>query len=393
MEGSLDIDAHCNGKPNGLLAQVRAAAKGLGFSSLAVVALDLRDGQAQAGLQAWLSQQFHGDMHFMQEHAHLRGNPAALVPQAASALMVTMPYLSVESIANHFELGWRELREPAQAYVSLYARGRDYHKVVRQRLATLATQLETLLGPFGHRAFCDSAPVMEVELAQRAGLGWRGKHTLMLRADQGSMFFLGAIYTDIALEQWGPEAQTEPVLRDGEHCGSCQRCIEVCPTQAITAPFRLDARRCISYLTIELKDTIPLEMRRAIGNRILGCDDCQLVCPWNKFAVSYTVPDFAPRSTWSAPQLLEVFAWSEAEFLKVTEGSAIRRVGHARWQRNCAVALGNWAELAGSARVSLRPLVRSALQERLAQCLCASTQTEAMVKEHVRWALECWHAD
>jgi epoxyqueuosine reductase len=392
MKGSLDIDAHCNGKPDGLLAQARAAANGLGFSSLAVVALDLRDGKAQAGLQEWLDQEFHGEMQFMKEHAHLRGDPAALVPKAATALMVTMPYLAAEQIAKHFELAWGDLAAPGQAYVSLYARGRDYHKVVRQRLANLATQLEAHLGRYGHRAFCDSAPVMEVELAQRAGLGWRGKHTLMLRADQGSMFFLGAIYTDIPLEQWGPDAQARPVSSDGAHCGTCQRCIEVCPTQAITAPYRLDARRCISYLTIELKDAIPLNMRRAIGNRILGCDDCQLVCPWNKFAVSYTVPDFAPRTTWSAPQLLEVFAWSEAEFLKVTEGSAIRRVGHARWQRNCAVALGNWAELAGNARVDLAPVVRSALQARLAQTLCATAELEAMVKEHVRWALECWRA-
>ncbi len=349
----------------------------------------MSDGRAQAGLQEWLDQGFHGQMHFMQEHAHLRGNPAALVPQAKSALMFTMPYMAAEQIANQFEQAWQAMQEPGQAYVSLYARGRDYHKVVRQRLATLAQRIEELLGPFGHRAFCDSAPVMEVELAQRAGLGWRGKHTLMLSTEQGSMFFLGSIYTDLPEQAWEQPEQAR--LQDGEHCGSCSRCIEVCPTRAITAPYRLDARRCISYLTIELKDAIPLELRTSIGNRVLGCDDCQLVCPWNKFAVSYSVQDFAPRTQWTAPQLLEVFAWTEEQFLKLTEGSAIRRVGHARWQRNCAVALGNWASLSGDASAQLAPQVRAVLQARLQQSLCSEPATEAMVCEHVRWALECWH--
>jgi epoxyqueuosine reductase len=388
MKESLDIDAHCNGKPEGLLERVQALANELGFISLAVVALDLKDGKAQAGLQEWLDKGFHGEMHFMQEHAHLRGNPAALVQHANSALMLTMPYMAAEQIANQFEPAWQALQEPEQAYVSLYARGRDYHKVVRQRLAVLAQRIEALVGLYGHRAFCDSAPVMEVELAQRAGLGWRGKHTLMLRADQGSMFFLGSIYTDLPLAAW--QQPEQPQMLDGEHCGSCSRCIEVCPTQAITAPYRLDARRCISYLTIELKGAIPVELRPAIGNRVLGCDDCQLVCPWNKFAQRHTLPDFTARTQWTAPQLLEVFAWSEAQFLKLTEGSAIRRVGHARWQRNCAVAIGNWAQRAGPEREQLAQQVRAVLRARLQETLCAQGETEDMVREHVGWALECW---
>jgi epoxyqueuosine reductase len=256
---------------------------------------------------------------------------------------------------------WAGLGRPGQAQVSLYARGRDYHKVLRNRLQQLADHLAAHIGPFGHRCFTDSAPVLEVELATRAGLGWRGKHTLALDREGGSMFFLGEIYVDLALPP------SEPV---SAHCGQCTACLDACPTQAIVAPYRVDARRCISYLTIEHDGAIPVELRAAMGNRIYGCDDCQLVCPWNKFARRSPLPDFDARL--GGESLLELWAWSEAEFLRRTEGSAIRRIGYARWRRNLAVALGN-ALRAGEP-------VREALQ-------AALPQADALLAEHIGWAL------
>jgi epoxyqueuosine reductase len=260
---------------------------------------------------------------------------------------------------------WRRLADPHAATVSLYARGRDYHKVLRARLQTLAERLADEIGPFGHRVFTDSAPVLEVELAARSGLGWRGKHTLALTRDAGSTFFLGELFVDFALPP-------TPVVSD--HCGSCSACLDVCPTQAIVAPYRLDARRCISYLTIEHDGPIPIELRPLIGNRIYGCDDCQLVCPWNKYAQRASLPDFEPRSGLIDPNLLQLWSWREAEFLQRTEGSAIRRIGYRRWQRNLAVALGN------ALAATHDPAIAVALQSR-------RDEAEAMVQEHIDWAL------
>ena len=266
--------------------------------------------------------------------------------------------------------GWQgiefaRLDKPAEGTVSLYARGRDYHKVLRQRLQDLGERIAAAVGQLGYRVFTDSAPVLEVELATRSGQGWRGKHTLVLNREAGSMFFLGEIYLDLALPT------SEPA--DG-HCGTCQACIAICPTRAIVAPYKLDARRCISYLTIEHAGPIPLELRPLMGNRIYGCDDCQLACPWNKFARRSSLPDFDPRAGLTGAHLVELFAWSEAEFLRRTEGSAIRRIGHERWLRNIAVALGNALRATGD------PLLEQSLRQR-------ALDDSALVREHVVWAL------
>jgi len=266
------------------------------------------------------------------------------------------------------EKSWLSIEDPKRATISHYAHGRDYHKVVRGRLQKLGEMVEGEIGEFGYRVFTDSAPVMEVELAQQAGLGWRGKHTLLLSRDAGSMFFLGELFVDI------PLPVDEPV---SDHCGRCSRCIDVCPTRAIVAPYRLDARRCISYLTIELRGAIPVEFRTLIGNRIYGCDDCQLVCPWNKFARRATIRDFDSRGV-EASTLVELFRWSEEEFLRQTEGSAIRRIGHERWLRNVAVALGNAlaTELSEPDQTKIRAVLRVRLDD-----------PSALVREHVAWAL------
>ncbi len=258
------------------------------------------------------------------------------------------------------------LQRPSEGIVSVYARGRDYHKVLRARLQKLCDRIAQAVGPLGHRVFTDSAPVLEAELARRSGQGWRGKHTLVLNREGGSMFFLGEIYVDMALEPSAPVTA---------HCGSCQACIDVCPTQAIIAPYRLDARRCISYLTIEHAGPIPLEMRPLLANRIYGCDDCQLVCPWNKYAQPSQLPDFDARAGLTGQQLVHFFAWDEATFLRLTEGGPIRRIGHERWLRNVAVALGNALHATGDAGL------RAALQSRAAD-------DSALVREHVAWALQ-----
>ena len=304
-------------------------------------------------------------MAYMQAHGVKRARPAQLVPGTVSVITARMDYLPAATPEGWQALEFERLRRPEEGIVSLYARGRDYHKVLRSRLQKLADRIAARVGPFGHRVFTDSAPVLEAELAARSGLGWRGKHTLLLDRDAGSMFFLGELFVDLALPTSAPAA---------DHCGSCSACIDVCPTRAIVAPHRLDARRCISYLTIEHAGSIPEELRPLIGNRIYGCDDCQLVCPWNKFARRSALPDFDERAGLAASQLAQLFAWSEQEFLAHTEGSAIRRIGHERWLRNVAVALGN------ALRAHEDGALRSALQAR-------SDDASALVREHVAWAL------
>ena len=346
-----------------LLRQLRGWAEELGFSQIGVAGIELAE--AEPGLAAWLAAGQHGTMAYMARHGAKRARPAELVPGTLSVITVRMDYLPRGTAEGWQANEWQRLDAPSAATVSLYARGRDYHKVLRTRLQSLADQLAAEIGPFGHRVFTDSAPVLAVELAARSGLGWRGKHTLALSREAGSMFFLGELFVDFALPTTAP---TEA------HCGTCSACIEVCPTQAITAPHRLDARRCISYLTIEHEGPIPLEFRAAIGNRIYGCDDCQLVCPWNKYAQRATLADFDARGAFKEPTLLELWAWSEAEFLQRCEGSAIRRIGYPRWQRNLAVALGNALRASGDATIA------AALRGRRAAA-------SALVREHIDWAL------
>jgi epoxyqueuosine reductase len=346
-----------------LLEQLREWAAAAGFSQIGVTGVDLSD--AEPGLQAWLHNGFHGEMDYMARHGMRRARPAELVPGTVSVITVRMDYLPRDTPPGWQAIEWQRLGTPALANVSIYARGRDYHKVLRTRLQSLADRLAEAVGPFGHRVFTDSAPVLEVELGTRSGIGWRGKHTLALHRDAGSMFFLGEIYVDLALPTTAPVA---------EHCGSCRACIDVCPTQAIEAPYRLDARRCISYLTIEHAGAIPLELRAAIGNRIYGCDDCQLVCPWNKYAQRATLPDFDVREPFAAATLAQLWAWDEAEFLRRTEGNAIRRIGHERWRRNLAVAIGN------ALRAADDPALRAALA-------AERDAASPLLREHIDWAL------
>ena len=347
-----------------LLERLRRWAAALGFSQIGVSDVDLT--RAESGLLAWLHNGFHGDMGYMAGHGLKRARPAELVPGTVRVITARMDYLPQDAPEGWQALEWRGLHDSAHASVSVYARGRDYHKVLRQRLQKLADRLAEVVGPFGHRVFTDSAPVLEVELATRSGIGWRGKHTLALAREAGSMFFLGEVFVDLPL----------PVTAAvSGHCGSCDACITVCPTQAIVAPYRLDARRCISYLTIEHEGPIPVALRPLLGNRIYGCDDCQLVCPWNKYAQRSVLPDFDTRDVLAAATLRQLWAWSEAEFLRHTEGSAIRRIGHQRWQRNLAVAMGN------ALRAGADEGLRNALQARRdAAC--------ALVREHIDWALD-----
>ncbi len=310
-------------------------------------------------------------MHYMAAHGMRRARPAELVPGTLSVITARMNYLPRDTPEGWQAIEFERLARPGEGIVSLYARGRDYHKVLRARLKSLAELIEGEVGAFGHRVFTDSAPVLEVELAARSGLGWRGKHTLALDREAGSMFFLGEIFVDLALPPTAPASA---------HCGSCSACIDVCPTRAIVDAHRLDARRCISYLTIEHHGPIPLELRPLIGNRIYGCDDCQLICPWNKFAQRSALADFDPRDGLAGGDLTALFGWSEAEFLQRTEGSAIRRIGHERWLRNVAVALGNALRSAGDDEVARAPLQR-ALAARMAHA-------SALVREHVAWALD-----
>ena len=361
---------------------IRTWAADLGFAGVAFCDASPRDDLAEQRLQDWLDRGFHGTMEYMVRHGMRRARPTELVPGTRSVIVVRMDYLPVaddEASRPHddgprtidwVDVSWDTLDDPLRANVSRYAHGRDYHKVLRQRLQRLADRIAAAIGPIGHRVFTDSAPVMEVELAQRAGLGWRGKHTLLLSREGGSMFFLGELFVDVALPADAPAT---------DHCGTCTRCIDVCPTRAIVAPHVLDARRCISYLTIEHAGPIPEALRPAIGNRIYGCDDCQLVCPWNRFAQRSPLPDFDVRDI-ADQRLVEVFGWDEDAFLAHTEGSAIRRIGHERWSRNVAVALGNALADGALADDAQRDAVRTALAAR-------RDDPSPLVREHVAWAL------
>ncbi len=340
--------------PASLALRIKALARELGFQRCGIAGIDL--GQDETHLREWLAQGLHGSMGWMSQHGDKRSRPDELIPGTLRVISVGFDY------GRDPDEAWTTLRDPQRAYVARYALGRDYHKLMRQRLQKLAGRIAELVGPFGHRVFVDSAPVLERALARNAGLGWIGKHTCLIDKDGGSWFFLGEIYVDLALPVDAPAT---------EHCGTCRRCIDICPTQAITAPYRLDARRCIAYLTIEHEGAIDEALRPLIGNRIFGCDDCQLVCPWNKFAKKTDEPDFRARNDLDRATLAELFAWSEQEFLERTEGSAIRRSGYARWLRNIAVALGN---------APTSPDVVAALQSR-------SESDDPVVREHVEWAL------
>lgn len=346
-----------------LLERLRGWARELGFSQIAVADVNLSS--AEPGLQAWLDAGHHGRMHYMASHGLKRARPAELVPGTLRVITARMDYLPQGTEPGWQAIEWAGLATPGQAQISLYARGRDYHKVLRQRLQKLAERLQDDVGPRGYRVFTDSAPVLEVELASRSGLGWRGKHTLNIHREAGSMFFLGEIFIDLALPP------TEAV---SAHCGECRACIDVCPTAAITQPYRVDARRCISYLTIEHDGPIPLELRALIGNRVYGCDDCQLACPWNKFAQPAVLADFDVRPGMAGAPIAALLDWDEAEFLHLTEGSAIRRIGFTRWRRNLAVAAGN------ALRVRDDAGLRAALQR-------AEQGADALVAEHIQWAL------
>lgn len=355
-----------------VLSTIRQMAAELGFAHIGVASIDLQS--AEAGLLAWLAAGFHGDMHYMAAHGLKRARPAELVHGTVSIITARMDYLPASTPPN-----WRTHERARQlaageAVISLYARGRDYHKVMRQRLQQLAQAIAAHVGTLGHRVFTDSAPVLEVELASRSGQGWRGKHTLLVNKQAGSTFFLGEIYIDMALP-------ATPAT--SAHCGGCQACISACPTGAIVAPWRLDARRCISYLTIEHAGSIPPELRPLIGNRIYGCDDCQLACPWNKFAQRSPLPDFAPRHGLQSAQLLQLWQWDVATFLQRTEGSPIRRIGYTRWLRNLAIALGNYLRQSSAPCTSTANIAASiteALQTR-------ASHPDPLIREHVQWAL------
>jgi epoxyqueuosine reductase len=370
------------------IEQVQAVAAALGFARLGFARVDdaAMVGYAQ-GLSAWLKEGCHGDMDYMESRFEQRRHPELLLEDVNTVLMVSLDYRP--SDPQWQEQAWSQLDDPQEAYVSVYARGRDYHKIIRHRLQKLADQLCERFGPFSYRAFTDSAPVMELPLAAQAGLGWRGKHTLLIHPQQGSMFFIGSLFTSLAL----PDAP-----RVDEHCGTCNQCIDVCPTQAITAPHRLDARRCISYLTIEHRGPIPLEFRRAIGNRIYGCDDCQLICPWNKFAKAplhaQVGQELAPRHALGSANLAQLWAWSETDFLSRTEGSAIRRIGYWRWRRNLVIAMGNAlyaARIKVEQGLGQKPEGVDATQALRQSLLEAQGQTyfstDAILSEHLAWAL------
>jgi epoxyqueuosine reductase len=338
-----------------LAKDVKAWGIELGFQQIGISDIDLS--QHEEHLLAWLDKGFHGEMSYMERHGTRRSRPAELIEGTVRVICGRMDYLPAG--ATPLE---DVMEQPATAVVSRYALGRDYHKVLRKRLQKLAERIEEQIGFFGYRVFVDSAPVLEKALAERAGLGWIGKHSNLLNQQAGSWFFLGEIYTDL------PLPVDQPVR---EHCGDCTRCLDICPTGAILAPYEVDARRCISYLTIELRGSIPVALRPLLGNRIYGCDDCQWVCPWNRFARPSDEPDFAPRHGLDTASLVELFGWTEATFLRRTEGSAIRRIGHECWLRNIAVALGN---------APTSPAVTGALEKRL-------THESGLVREHVAWAL------
>ena len=340
-----------------LALQIKAWGAQLGFAKVGITGIDLREDEAR--LQTWLDQGRHGSMDYMQRHGSKRSRPQELQPGTIRVISARMDYFPHDMNAD---TAWQTLADGERAYIARYALGRDYHKLIRNRLQKLADHIANEIGAFCYRAFTDSAPVLEKALARNAGLGWIGKHTLLLDREAGSWFFLGELYTDLPLPV--DEASTP-------HCGTCTRCLDVCPTQAITGPYQLDARRCIAYLTIESKDAIPEDLRPLIGNRVFGCDDCQLVCPWNKFAKPTREEDFAPRHGLDGAKLVELFAWTEEEFLKKTEGMPIRRAGHEGFSRNVAVALGNAPPSSE---------VIEALRAR-------ADDPSPLVREHVAWAL------
>lgn len=421
-----------------LATRIRAWGRELGFGAIGISDTDLS--HAEAGLAAWLEAGCHGEMDYMAKHGMKRARPAALVAGTRRVITARMAYLPAATLAGaglsngsgkkaesasqaevqlrvHAEAAadthtdtradapragehanWREreharLADPYAAVVSIYARGRDYHKVMRARLQQLAERIEAEIGAFGFRVFTDSAPVLEVELAQKAGIGWRGKHTLLLQRDAGSLFFLGEIYVDVPLPTDAEDPASPAPEQPGAHCGSCTRCIDACPTGAITGPYRVDARRCISYLTIELKGSIPLELRELIGNRVYGCDDCQLVCPWNKFAQAAPVGDFDVRHGLDRASLVDLFGWSAAQFEERMQGSAIRRIGYESWLRNIAVAMGNALRAtrddAGARGQPHEPHDEPQGRAAIVAALRAREHDEsALVREHVHWALE-----
>jgi epoxyqueuosine reductase len=349
MASAAPLDTHA------LLSRLQAWAVELGFTGLGIANIDLSTDEA--AFRTWLEDGFNGEMEYMSRHGNKRSRPAELIPGTVSCISVRMDY---------WPKGARDassvLHDSSLGYVSRYALGRDYHRVLRSRLQKLCDRLRDSVGPFGYRVFTDSAPVLEKPLARNAGLGWIGKHTNLIDKDSGSYFFLGEVYLDLSLPASAPSSA---------HCGTCSACMPACPTGAIVAPYRLDARRCISYLTVELKGAIPVEFRRAIGNRIYGCDDCQLVCPWNKFARPSHDADFAVRHGLDDAQLTELFAWSEADFEERTRGSAIHRIGYERWLRNIAIALGNAPTSEGTRRA----------------LLARADHASALVREHVQWAI------
>ncbi|WP_420812129.1 tRNA epoxyqueuosine(34) reductase QueG [Parvibium lacunae] len=357
-----------------LVQQISTWANALGFADLRIGPARI-DPAAQARLASWLAAGYHGKMDYMARHEALRRDPTQLHPQTLRVISLRMNYLPASTTDNWVDQAWETLNRPGQAYVSLYARGRDYHKVLRQRLQQLANQIQQQVAvdfpDMDYRVFTDSAPVMEVELGQQAGLGWRGKHTLLLTREAGSMFFLGEIFTNLDLPMDSPTAP------EAMHCGTCRRCLDVCPTQAIVAPYSLDARRCISYLTIENKGAIPVELRPLMGNRIYGCDDCQLICPWNKFAQRAPINDFDVRNGLDSASLVALFAWTEREFNERLQGSPIRRIGYGPWLRNIAVALGNALRDSASHQAAI---MIEALQAKV-------DDPDPLVREHVAWAL------
>jgi epoxyqueuosine reductase len=338
-----------------LAGDIKRWARELGFADAGIAGIEL--GEDEQHLLRWLEDGHHGEMDYMARHGTRRSRPGELEPGTLRVISVRMDYVPPGT-----RNAWHVLGDPESGYVARYALGRDYHKLMRNRLQKLAERIRERVGDFGYRAYVDSAPVLEKALGRNAGLGWIGKHTVLINRSAGSYFFLGELYTDL------PLPVDEPATA---HCGTCRRCIDICPTQAIVAPYRLDARRCISYLTIELKGSIPEELRAPMGNRIFGCDDCQLVCPWNKFARDASEPDFAPRHSLDGARLVELFAWSDEEFLRRTEGMAIRRTGYEGWLRNIAVALGN---------APGTPDIVDALRAR-------ADHPSPVVREHVAWAL------
>ena len=339
---------------NELAANIKLWGKELGFQQVGITNANLK--QADQRLQQLLAKGYHGEMDYLAANRHLRSKPENLVPGTIRIISARMDYLpdNTQSIQT--------LKNKSQAYISRYALGRDYHKLVRKRLAKLAKKIETIVGEFNHRPFADSAPVFEKPIAAKAGLGWQGKNTLIINPKAGSWFFLGTLYTNL------PLPIDQPTI---DHCGSCRACLDICPTQAIVAPYQLNANRCISYLTIEYRGSIPEELRPLMGNRIFGCDDCQLICPWNKFAKPTAEKDFQPRHNLDSTKLSELFAWSEQEFTKKTEGSALRRTGYQGWLRNIAVALGN---------APTSHEVINSLQSR-------QHHPSELVREHIAWAL------